>query len=65
MGKTIDNKTALKSLNELGIVPVDVQGGRMWLNQQNGQHYWKASEALSSLDLEELDNEQTYNLAES
>lgn len=63
MRKTIDNRTALKSLNELGIVPVDVQGGRMWLNQQNGQHFWKASQALASLDLTELDNEQTYNHA--
>lgn len=50
-----------QALSVLGIVLVDVEGGRMWLNQKNGQYYWNISEALSNLDLSYLDEECTYN----
>lgn len=51
----------LKALNVLGIVPVDVEGGRMWLNQETGKYTWSASEALEGLNLSELDDLYTYN----
>lgn len=58
-----DCESARKALSLFGIVPVDVEGGRMWLNQENGQYYWKVSEALSELDLSYLDDKYTYNYA--
>lgn len=57
----VDCESARKALSVFGIVPVDVEGGRMWLNQQNGQYYWSVSEALSELDLSYLDEKYTYN----
>lgn len=58
-----DCESARKALSLLGIIPVDVEGGKMWLNQENGQYYWEVSKALSELDLSYLDDKYTYNYA--
>lgn len=55
-----DAETVKNVLAVLGIVPVDVKGGMMWLSQENGKYYWSASEALSELDLSYVDDEYTF-----
>jgi len=55
-----DAETVKNVLAVLGIVPVDVKGGMMWLSQENEKYYWSASEALSELDLSYVDDEYTF-----